>query len=101
MKTIFSRILFKNLPPRPFFAVNIPNGEIRERVYLTNRKNKFEISDRHNVVCQSPFSIAVWLPVDHAKNFLTGNTSLAIEKESKILAHVSLVQTNSYDQQNG
>jgi flavin reductase (DIM6/NTAB) family NADH-FMN oxidoreductase RutF len=89
------------LAPRPFFAINIPNGEIKECAFLINGKNKLEISDRHNVVCQSPFSIAVWLPADQIKDFLDGNTSLSIEKESKILANVTLIQTNTFEQEKG
>lgn len=101
MKSIFRRLLFKDLASKPFFAVNIPNGEIKERVFLINGENKLEISERHNVVCQSPFSIAVWLPTDREKDFLAVNTYLTIEKGSKLLARLSLAQTNTFSQEKG
>jgi hypothetical protein len=101
MKAILSRLLFGNLPPKPFFAVNIPDGEIKERVFLTKGTNRIDISSQHNVVCQSPFSIAIWLSTDHQQDFLSASSSMIIMRGEKVLARVLLALTTSFHQQQG
>jgi flavin reductase (DIM6/NTAB) family NADH-FMN oxidoreductase RutF len=101
MKAIFSRLLFGNLAPKPFFAVNIPNGEIKERVFLTKGTSRIDISNHHNVVCQSPFSIAIWLNADQLEGFMAGNFSMVIMRKEETLASVNLVQTTFFQQEEG
>ena len=101
MKAILSRLLFRNLAPKPFFAINIPNGEIKERVFLTTESSRTDISNHHNVVCQSPFSIAIWLDSEQAKNFASENSCVVIMREEEILARVYLVQSTFYHQEKG
>src|SRR6516164_9170977 len=101
MKKILRKLLFRNLTPKPFFGVNIPYGEIREHVFLANGDQRMDISDQHNVVCQTPFSIVIWLNSNQLKNSLEKNPRLFVMKGEKILANVSLSLIQSFKENTG
>jgi flavin reductase (DIM6/NTAB) family NADH-FMN oxidoreductase RutF len=101
MKKVLRKILFGALQPKPFFGVNIPNGEIKESVFLVNGSIRIDISERHNVVCQSPFSIAIWLNSNQLTDFQIEHSHLIVLKHEEILASVSLSLVNSFKENVG
>lgn len=63
-KSIFRRLIFSNKNIKTFPAVRIKPNQIVEKVYLNLDAIPINITEKHCIVCHSPFSIAVWLSFD-------------------------------------
>jgi hypothetical protein len=83
MKLLIKKLLFRTLYPKPFFGVRIFNGQIEEKVFLQKNSLELDVSDRHNIVCESPFCIAIWVDKDDLREFDTGKLKLRIEIKKK------------------
>jgi flavin reductase (DIM6/NTAB) family NADH-FMN oxidoreductase RutF len=92
MKSLIKKILFKKLPEKIFPAIKIPTGEIREKVFLKSRTGKIDVSNRHNIVCQTPFCIAVWIDTQHFSLFDADNLELIIEKDNRLVASLKILR---------
>jgi flavin reductase (DIM6/NTAB) family NADH-FMN oxidoreductase RutF len=95
MKSLLKSILFKKLYPKPFFGIRLFNGEIKEKVFLQNANLELDVSDRHNIVCESPFCIAVWVNKDNLSACNANKLRLKIVKGEKLLTllHIELLKT--------
>ena len=59
MKTFLWSLFFKHYPGKIFYALCMNQRDIKERVFLESDSRKTEVSERHSIVCQTPFCIAV------------------------------------------
>ncbi len=101
MKSLLKKILFKDLYPKPFFGVRLFNGEIKERVFLQKANFELDVSDRHNIVCESPFCIAVWVNKDNLSSFDPVKLRLKIVKGEKLIASLNIALIKQLEQSNG
>src|SRR5579862_3068453 len=92
MKSQIKKILFKKQPEKIFPAVQIPHGEIQERVFLKNNSDKIEVSNRHSIVCQTPFCIAVRVDASHLSFFDADPVKLTIEKNNRMVASLDIAR---------
>lgn len=101
MKSLIKKIFFKKINPKIFFGVGIPNDQIEEKVFLKNGVHQLDISDRHNIVCQTPFCIAVWIDESDIISFNIDKLKLIIEKRNKLIASLHITLIKSLDESNG
>ena len=101
MKSLIIKFLFKNVPPKPFFGVRILNGRMEEKVFLKNGTRALEVSNRHNIVCENPFCIAVWVNEDQLVSFNTEELKLEILKGTELVASLHIKRIKKLEQNNG
>jgi flavin reductase (DIM6/NTAB) family NADH-FMN oxidoreductase RutF len=101
MKLLIKKLLFRTLYPKPFFGVRIFNGQIEEKVFLQKNSLELDVSDRHNIVCESPFCIAIWVDKDDLREFDTGKMKLRIEKKRKLIALLNIRLKKKLEQESG
>jgi flavin reductase (DIM6/NTAB) family NADH-FMN oxidoreductase RutF len=92
MKSLIKKVLFKKQPEKIFPAVQIQTGEIQEKAFLKSRTGKMDVSNRHNIVCQTPFCIAVWIDTQHLSLFDSDNLKLIIEKNNRLVASLNILR---------
>ncbi|MFI5152255.1 MAG: hypothetical protein ACHQET_02910, partial [Chitinophagales bacterium] len=87
MNSLFIRLFFKQYPKKIFYAVSMLPGDIKERVFLKNDFIKTEVTDRHSIVCQTPFCLAVR---SGTKSLPVESSILLIEVDNKPVASLNL-----------
>lgn len=102
MKSLIKKLISRRLDPKPFFGVRIPNGQIEEEVILENAGHKLNVSNRHNIVCERPFCIAVWIGADDLSSFFEADkVKLKIIKGTKSVASLDIKPVKKLEQNNG
>ncbi len=89
IKSILKKILFRNLKAASFIPVRIAENRIVEKVILKDSTSSIEITDKHCIVCHSPFFIAIWLTDAQLENLSSAPTLLVFCKE-RVSAKVQL-----------
>jgi flavin reductase (DIM6/NTAB) family NADH-FMN oxidoreductase RutF len=101
MKSIIKKILFRGVYPKPFLGVRIDEGGIKERVFLKNGIHELDVSERHNIVCETPFCVAVWISEPHLILFTADRWKLKISKAGKTIASMSIKMIHRLEQDKG
>lgn len=101
MKSFIQKIFFKNIYPKIFFGVRILNHRIEEKVFLKNGFRQLDISEKHNIVCQTPFCLAVWIGKSDIISFNTDKLKLSIVKKEKLIALLSITLIKKLEESSG
>ncbi len=101
MKSLIRKLLFKNLVNQIFFGVRIGNGRISETVYLKDGHRRIDVSERHNILCERPFCIAVWIGGNDFEAIGKKKLELHILRDGKPVVSMSLIITKKLEQNNG
>jgi flavin reductase (DIM6/NTAB) family NADH-FMN oxidoreductase RutF len=91
LKPILKKLLFRGrLNPTAFPAVRIPSGEFKERFILKDDKKQVDVTDRHCIVCHSPFCIAVFLAPEEWSHFDFNSCEALIVVNNDVKARIEL-----------
>jgi len=90
MRSLLTRIFFKNKTPKQFLGTQIPKDRIDERVFLKNCKKRIDITQRHGIACQTPFHLAVWFRKDEGDLSGANDHEVEIVKGEKRLSWLKL-----------
>src|SRR5580658_4417699 len=101
MKSIIKKILFRGVYPKPFLGVRIDEGGIKERVFLKNGIHELDVSERHNIICETPFCVAVWISEPNLILFTADRWKLKISKAGKTIASMSIKMIHRLEQDKG
>jgi hypothetical protein len=65
MRTFIRNLLFKGNKPSQFVGIGVLPNAIPEKVVLEHKDGRCEVSDRHWIVCQTPFTVGIFFnPTD-------------------------------------
>src|SRR5580658_3631243 len=101
MKAFIKKILFKGISQKPFFGVRIFNGRIEEKVFLEDGVFELDVSLRHNIVCENPFCVAIWISELNLTSFRSDRLKLKIVKGRKVMSLVKIKLIKKLEQDNG
>ncbi len=101
MKSLIRKLLFKNLDRQIFFGVSIRNGKIAETAYLKDGHRRIDVSERHNILCERPFCIAVWICGNDLDTIGKRKLELNILRDEKLVVSMTLTIIKKLEQPNG
>lgn len=101
MKSLIKKLLFRNLANQLFFGVGIRNGRIAESVFLKNGRQSLDVSERHNILCERPFCIAIWVSGNDSASFGEKKLKLNIRRKEKLVVALGLRLIKKLERDNG
>jgi len=97
MNKLFKKLLLGYSNPQKYPAIKIKDAEIKERALLYIGGKATDITDRHSIICEKPFCIAIFFSKGQGAEGQK-NIELRIERGGKMVAKLRLTFKNSIDE---
>jgi flavin reductase (DIM6/NTAB) family NADH-FMN oxidoreductase RutF len=85
-----------NKKAKQFSAVRLADDEVQEKVCVTNGGHTLDITQKHNIACQSPFCIAICFTAVEFAMFDAANLFVEIKKGNKTRSSLKLSRLQTH-----